>query len=58
MFYIVKDGKVEAQTGTRENALDLIRVYQEKETHYLLKANFSIIEGVEEHIQYSNNNTK
>lgn len=55
MFYIVKDGKIEAQTGTRENALDLIRAYQEKETHFLLRANFSIIEGIEEHIKYSSN---
>ena len=52
MFYIFKDGKMEARTASRESAIDLIRVYQEKETHPILRAEFSIIEGNEEFIRY------
>ena len=51
-YYIIKDGKIEAITHTREQAIDLIRCYQKKETHPILKAEFSIIKGVEEFIQY------
>ena len=51
-FYIFKDGNMEASTSTREGALDLIRQYQKRETHYLLRPNFSIIEGEEEPIPY------
>lgn len=51
-YYVLKDGKIEADCATRENAIELIRLYQEKETHYLLKANFSIIAGEEELISY------
>lgn len=51
-YHIIKDGKIEASTATRESAIDMIRSYQEKETHYLLKANFSIIYGEEEFISY------
>lgn len=51
-YFIVRDGKIEGYCSTYENALALIRDYQEKETHYLLKANFSIITGVEENIPY------
>jgi len=51
-YYIMKDGKEEANTANRESAIDLIREYQKKETHFLLKANFSIITGEEEQIPY------
>lgn len=51
-FYIFKDGKQEASTATKNAAIDLIRLYQKKETHPFLKANFSIIEGEEEFISY------
>jgi hypothetical protein len=51
-YFVVRDGKIEASCGSYENALALIREYQAKETHYLLKANFSIITGVEENIPY------
>ena len=46
------DGAVEASAATRDVAIDLVRAYQARETHFMLKANFSIIEGVEEHISY------
>jgi hypothetical protein len=52
-YYILKDGIMQASTATRETAIDLIRVYQAKETHQWLKANFSIIVGEEENIPYS-----
>lgn len=58
MFYIFKDGKMEARTANRESAIDLIRVYQEKETHPILRAEFSIIEGNEEFISYKTTKKK
>ena len=51
-YHIIKDGKIEANTATREQAIDIIRVYQKKETHPFLKAQFSIIKGEEEFILY------
>lgn len=51
-YYIVKDGKIEGTGATYESALAMIRDYQKQETHYLLKANYSIITGVEENIPY------
>jgi hypothetical protein len=54
-FHVFKDGKMQASTATKAAAIDLIRVYQEKETHPILRANFSIIEGEEEFIPYKNN---
>jgi hypothetical protein len=51
-YHIVKDGIITASTATREAAIDLIRLCQSKETHQILKANFSIIAGEEEFIPY------
>lgn len=51
-FHVFKDGMIQASTATREAAIDLIREYQKKETHPILRANFSIIEGEEEYIPY------
>ena len=51
-YYITKDGKIEASTHTREQAIDLIGCYQKREIHPILKAEFSIIKGVEEIISY------
>ena len=49
-FYVVKDGKIEARCGSRESAMDLVRMEQEQEkkAHQWLHAEFSIIEGKEE----------
>lgn len=52
-YYIFKDGMLQADTANRESAIDLIRVYQTKETHQWLKAEFSIIKGSQEFISYS-----
>ncbi len=58
-FYVIKDGKIEARTATKESAIDLIRGYQVKETHPTLKAEFSIIEGtIEEAIPYPSATSK
>ena len=46
-FYVFKDGTQQGSTATRELAVDLIRQYQELETHPFLRAEFSIIEGEE-----------
>lgn len=51
-FYVMKDGQNIGRTGSRAAALDMIRQAQARETHYMLRANFSIIAGIEEHIAY------
>ena len=51
-FYVFKDGTQQGSTATRELAIDLIRQYQELETHPILHSEFSIIEGEEEFIPY------
>lgn len=51
-YHIIKDGIMNASTATREAAIDLIRAYQAREDHPILKANFSIIAGEEEFIPY------
>ena len=50
--YIFKDGVQQGSTATKESAVDLIRQYQKLETHPILRAEFSIIEGEEEFISY------
>lgn len=51
-FYVFKDGRMEGSTATREQAIDLIHQYQKLETHPLLRAEFSMIEGEEEFVPY------
>lgn len=51
-YFVIKDGSVVASCPTREAALATIRTYQSFETHYLLKASFSIIKGAEELVPY------
>lgn len=52
-YHIFKDGAIQASTSSKEAAIDLIRAYQSRETHYMLRANFSIIKGEEEFISYA-----
>ena len=53
-FHVLKDEKIEASTATREEAIRLIRIGQEREkkAHQWLHAEFSIIEGEQEYIKY------
>ena len=51
-FYIFKDGTQCGSAATREIAIDLIRQYQKDETHFLLRSEFSLIEGKEEFVPY------
>lgn len=51
-YYIFKDGTQVAAASTREEAIEMIRMYQKRETHFMLKAEFSVIKGVEEFIGY------
>lgn len=51
-FYIFKDGVQIGSTPTRDEAIFLIRQKQKRETHPILKAEFSLIEGKEEFIRY------
>ena len=54
-YYVFKDGIQQGSTANRDNAIDMIRTYQAMETHPLLKAEFSIIKGIEEFIPYPKN---
>ena len=51
-FYIFQDGTQVGSTVTREQAIHMIRLHQEHETHPILRAEFSIIEGEEEFVPY------
>lgn len=51
-FYIFKDGTMIGATPTREEAIEMIRQHQKRETHRYLRSEFSIIEGIEEFINY------
>lgn len=51
-FYVFKDGMQVGSTATREQAIRMIRQHQELETHPLLRAEFSMIEGEEEIVPY------
>lgn len=51
-YYVFKDGIQQGSAANRENAIDMIHTYQARETHPFLKAEFSIIKGIEEFIPY------
>ena len=51
-FYIYRDGIQLGSAVSRESAVDLIHQYQAYETHPILRAQFSMIEGEEEFIPY------
>lgn len=54
-YYVIKDGHIEGRCATKEDAIDMIRIKQdrEKKTHQWLQAEFSIIEGtIQEFIKY------
>ena len=51
-FYFFTDGTQKGSCDTREEAVEMIRRYQARETHPILRSEFSIIEGEEEFIPY------
>lgn len=51
-FYVFKDGTQQGSTPTREEAVELIRQRQKRETHPILRSEYSIIAGEEEFIPY------
>ena len=51
-FYLFKDGVQKGSMETREEALEMIRLWQSRETHPFLRPQFSIIEGEDEVIPY------
>lgn len=51
-YYVFKDGSMVGSTARREEAIAMIRAYQEHEDHYLLRSEYSIIYGEEEFIPY------
>ena len=51
-WYIFEDAKQVAATATKKEALEMVRQYQARQTHYLLKAEYSLIYGEEEFVSY------
>ena len=51
-FYVFKDGVQKGSMETREEAVEMIRLWQSRETHPCLRSEFSMIEGEEEFIPY------
>ena len=51
-FYIIEDGTIRASCPDRETAIDMIRDYQARQDHYMLRSEYSIIAGEEEFISY------
>jgi len=51
-YYIFKDGMQIGSTTDKESAIDMIRVKQARETHPILRSEFSIIKGEEEFVPY------
>ena len=51
-FYVFKDGVQQGSMPTKEEAIELIRQRQKRETHPILRSEFSIIAGEEEFIPY------
>ena len=51
-FYVFKDGTQQGSMSTKEEAIELIRQKQKRETHPILRSEYSIIEGEEEFIPY------
>ena len=55
-YYILKDGCLIAMTFNKEEAVEIIHTRQARETHYLLRSEFSIIKGEpQEFVKYPNN---
>ena len=51
-FYLFKDGVEKGSMETREEALEMICLWQSRKNHPFLRPQFSIIEGEEEVIPY------
>lgn len=51
-FYVFKDGTQVGSTATKDQAIYMIHQHQALETHPLLRAEFSMIEGEEEFVPY------
>lgn len=51
-WHIIKDGTIIGSAPEREQALVMIYMLQQQETHYMLRAQFSLIYGEEELIDY------
>ena len=52
-YYVLKDGLMQMRTVDKDEAIDYIHQMQKYETHYLLRSEFSIIEGkAEEFVKY------
>lgn len=57
-YHIFKDGQQIGSTCDRSDAIEMIRQHQKRETHFLLRSEFSIIYGEEEFIGYERSKKK
>ena len=51
-YYVFRDGSQKGSTATKEEAIDMIRQHQKRETHPILRSELSIIYGEEEFVPY------
>lgn len=51
-YYVFKDGMQQGSAVRKEEAIDMIRYQQKRETHPILRAEFSIIYGEEQFVPY------
>ncbi len=51
-YWVLRDDQIIGATSTHEEAVEMIRAYQARETHYMLRANFAIIYGEYECVGY------
>jgi hypothetical protein len=51
-WHIFRDGQLVGETSTKEDAIDMVRQYQKRETHPFIRSEFSIMYGEQEFIGY------
>ena len=51
-YHVMKDFQIVASTSSKEEAIEMVRMYQARETHYMLRSDYSIICGQIELVPY------
>jgi hypothetical protein len=51
-FHILKDFQIVGSTTTEDEAIEMVRQYQARETHYMLKSEYMIIRGQLQLVSY------
>lgn len=52
-YHVIKDSKLVGSAATKEQALVMIRLMQQEEMHYMLRSEYGIMYGEEEHVPYA-----